>query len=85
MRTTADWQDSTTHLRAVDRSNEHVVGVVFEERQTLNALAQLRSNKMDDPMALDPSIAAITRGGISDPSQAAAAASASAKPKGKKH
>ena len=72
------------HLRAVDRSSEHIVGVVFEERQTLNALAQLRSNKVDDPMAIDPSIAAITKSGISDPSQAAAAASASAKPRPKK-
>jgi hypothetical protein len=82
MRTTADWQDSNTHLRMLDRSNEHKVGVVFEERQTLNALAQLRSNKVEDPMALDPSIAAITKGGLSDPNAAAASASA-AKPAGK--
>ena len=83
--TTVDWQDGTTHLRVVDLTNSSDganVGVVIEERATLNALPQLRSNKVDDPMAMDPSIAAATRGGISDPSnQAAPQASASAKPK----
>jgi hypothetical protein len=66
--TTADWQDSTSHLRAIDRSFEHIVGVVIEDRQTLGALPQLRSNKVDDPLAMDPSITAITRGGVADPS-----------------
>jgi hypothetical protein len=65
--TTADWQDTTTHLRALDRSGEHLVGVVLEDRQTLSALPQLRSAKIDDPLAMDPSITAITKGGISDP------------------
>jgi hypothetical protein len=71
--TTADWQDATSHLRAIDRSFEHIVGVVLEDRQTLSALPQLRSAKIDDPLAMDPSIAAITRGGISDPSARAKA------------
>ncbi len=66
--TTTDWQDATTHLRAIDRSFEHIVGVVLEDRSTLGALAGLRSNKQDDPLAMDPSISAITRGGVSDPS-----------------
>jgi hypothetical protein len=66
--TTADWQDASSHLRAVDRSSEKIVGVVLEDRQTLSALPQLRSVKADDPLAMDPSIAAITRGGVSDPS-----------------
>jgi hypothetical protein len=70
--TTSDWQDATSHLRALDRTFEHIVGVVLEDRQTLASLPQLRSNKMDDPLAMDPSIAAITRGGISDPSARAA-------------
>jgi hypothetical protein len=65
---TADWQDATTHLRAVNREREHIVGVVLEDRQTLSALPQLRSAKIDDPLAMDPSISAITKGGISDPS-----------------
>jgi hypothetical protein len=78
--TTSDWQDSTSHLRAVDRSFEHIVGVVLEDRQTLGSLGQLRSNKVEDPLAMDPSIAAITKGGISDPS-ARSTADAGAKPK----
>jgi hypothetical protein len=64
---TADWQDATTHLRAVDRSQEKIVGVVLEDRQTLAALPQLRSAKIEDPLAMDPSVTAITKGGISDP------------------
>jgi len=70
---TTDWQDSTTHLRVVDRSGERIVGVVLEDRNTLSKLATLRANKPTDPFALDPSIAAITKGGISDPSAAHAA------------
>ena len=66
--TIADWQDGSTHLRAEDLGTS--VGVVLEERNTLNNLAQLRANKDVDPLAMDPSIAAITRGGISDPNAA---------------
>ena len=82
--TSVDWQDGATHLRVLDRG-KNLVGVVLEERATLNALPQLRSNKGDDPLAMDPSIAAATHGSISDPSHAGAApsASASAKPKKK--
>jgi hypothetical protein len=66
-RTTADWQDGSTHLRAVDRSGEHLVGIVLEDKRTVSNLASLRSNKAADPFALDPSVSALTRGGISDP------------------
>ncbi|HZU82309.1 MAG TPA: hypothetical protein VE987_05310 [Polyangiaceae bacterium] len=69
-RTTADWQDKTTHVRAVDRSNEHLVGIVLEDKTTLAGLAMLRVNKAGDPFAIDPSIAAVTRGGVSDPNAA---------------
>lgn len=68
--TTADWQDGTTHLRVVDRSGEHLVGVVLEDKTTLNSLATLRANKPVDPFAIDPSISAVTKGGISDPNAA---------------
>jgi hypothetical protein len=69
-RTTADWQDKTTHLRAVDRANEHLVGIVLEDRSTLSSLASLRSVKASDPFAIDPSIAAVTKHGITDPNAA---------------
>ncbi|HSQ63047.1 MAG TPA: hypothetical protein VLM85_07515 [Polyangiaceae bacterium] len=65
MYTTADWQDGATHLRAEDRGQSVVV--VLEERATLSSLGQLRANKEVDPLAMDPSIQAITHGGISDP------------------
>ncbi|MDP9033913.1 MAG: hypothetical protein M3O50_03840 [Myxococcota bacterium] len=69
-RTTADWQDQTTHLRAIDRSGEHVVALVFEDKSTLNGLAMLRANKPADPFAIDPAIAAVTKHGIIDPNAA---------------
>ena len=78
-----DWQDAATHMRAVDRTGERIVGIVLEDRSVLQNLAQLRANKPEDIFALDPSIAAVTKGGISDPN-AAAAASGTAKPKPKK-
>jgi hypothetical protein len=71
--TTADWQDATTHLRVVDRSGEHLVGVVLEDKTTLNNLATLRANKPVDPFAIDPSISAVTKGGIIDPNAAKSA------------
>ncbi|MFO0667962.1 MAG: hypothetical protein U0174_28685 [Polyangiaceae bacterium] len=83
---TTDWQDATTHMRVLDRSGERIVGIVLEDRSVLQNLAQLRANKPEDIFALDPSIAAVTKGGISDPNAASASPSASgtAKPKPKK-
>jgi hypothetical protein len=49
-----------------------VVGVVLEDKRTLSNLPQLRAMKAEDPFALDPSVSAITRGGISDPNAARA-------------
>jgi hypothetical protein len=66
-RTTTDWQDAMSHLRADDRSAEHLVGIVLEDKRTLANLASLRAHKAEDPFAIDPSIAAVTKGGISDP------------------
>lgn len=69
-RTTTDWQDTASHLRADDRSGEHLVGIVLEDKRTLANLAALRPNKPQDPFALDPSITALTKGGVSDPNAA---------------
>jgi hypothetical protein len=75
--TTVDWQDGTSHLRLVDRSRDKLIGVVLEERATLNALPQLRANKAEDPFALDPSIQQVTAATLSDPnSQGQSAADA---------
>jgi hypothetical protein len=69
-RTTADWQDSSTHMRVVDLSSDHMVGVVLEDKRTMANLASLRPNKPRDLFALDPSVAAITKNGVSDPNAA---------------
>lgn len=74
--TTVDWKDGANHLRAVDRSHEKLVGLVIEEQSTLSNLAALRPNKPADPLAIDPSVAAVTKG-QTDPA-AAPSASASA-------
>lgn len=66
--TQVDWQDEVVHVRLVERPDApNVVTFVLEDRRTLEGLAQLRSNKGDDPFTLDPSVAGATTGGISDP------------------
>ncbi len=79
--TTVDWKDGQSHLRALDRSSDHVVGMALEDLGTLSNLANLRANKSEDPTAIDPSITAVTKGGLSDPNAARTAPSASAAPK----
>ncbi|MBX3188357.1 MAG: hypothetical protein KF819_15170 [Labilithrix sp.] len=82
--TTVDWKDGASHLRVVDRSaGDRVVAVVLEDNNTLGNLASLRPNKVEDPTAIDPTISAVTKGGLSDPNAAKPAASGAA-PAGKK-
>ena len=69
-RTEADWVDASNHLRAIDRSGEHLVGIVLVDKRTEGNLSSLRTYKAADPFALDPSIANITKNGISDPNAA---------------
>lgn len=76
--TTVDWKDGSSHARVVDRSGERIVAVVVEDNGTLGNLASLRSNKAEDPTAIDPTIAAVTKGGLSDPNAAKTSPSASA-------
>jgi hypothetical protein len=76
--TTVDWQDATTHVRLVDRSDDHIVAAILEENATKARLAELRPNKVVDPFALDPATAAVTQHGVSDPNAARTAPSASA-------
>lgn len=61
------WQDATTQLRLVDRSSERLIGWVVEDKSLVSALPQLRAKKQEDPLAMDPAIAAITSSGLSDP------------------
>lgn len=64
-----DWQDSTTHLRVIDRSSEQIVGIVIEDKATVAQLPQLRTHTLPDPFAVDPAILAVTKGGLSDPNK----------------
>ena len=78
--TTVDWKDNNSHLRVLDRSPEHIVGITLEDNATLNSLGSLRTNKVEDPNAIDPSVLSVTKGGLSDPNaQMAPSASASGK------
>jgi len=76
--TTVDWKDGSSHLRVVDRSGDKVAAVVIEDNGTLGNLSSLRTNKTEDPTAIDPSIAAVTKGGLSDPNAAKTSPSGSA-------
>lgn len=81
--TTVDWKDGASHLRAVDRSGDRVVGIVVEESSTVANLAALRPNKPTDPNEIDPSITAVTKGtNRSDPNAASAPSSSAPAKKG---
>ena len=76
--TTVDWKDGSSHLRVTDRTSDRLAAVVLEDNGTLGNLASLRPNKAEDPTAIDPTIAAVTKGGLSDPNAAKTAPSGSA-------
>jgi hypothetical protein len=68
-----DWVDGTTHVRAIDRSYEKVVGLVYEERVSADRLAAYRASQKGNDGAIDPQIAAFTSGGpVTDPNASAA-------------
>jgi len=60
--TLVDWRDTSSHMRLVDRTGEGIAGVVLEELSTVNNLASLRSVKEANPLEIDPTIAAVTKG-----------------------
>jgi hypothetical protein len=71
--TEVDWGDATTRVRAIDRSFESMVGLVFEERSTAERLAAFRASQKGDQGGIDPTVAAVTRSGPSvDPNASAA-------------
>lgn len=77
--TTVDYKDAGAHLRLVDRAGEKIVGVALEDANTLANLASLRAVKGDDPNTIDPTVAAVTKGGLSDPNAPSTAPSGSGK------
>jgi hypothetical protein len=82
--TTVDYKDGSSHLRVLDRSTEKIVAVIIEDNNTLANIASLRSNKAEDPNAIDPTVTAVTNKGLSDPNAPSGSPSASGKKNDKK-
>ena len=65
--------DATVHVRAIDRSDENILGLVFQDRATGERMAAFRAGIKDTSGAIDPMIAAVTKSGApTDPNAAAA-------------
>jgi hypothetical protein len=72
--TEVDWTDGTTHLRALDRSGENLLGLVYEDRSLAERIAAWKATqKGGDENHIDPAIVAVTREGAVNDSNAHAA------------
>lgn len=68
-----DWMDGSTHIRLLDRSDEKVVALVFEDRSTSDRMAAFRAAHKSSEDAIDPTILSVTRPGAAiDPNERAA-------------
>ncbi len=71
--TEVDWADAYIHVRAIDRSDENIVGLVFQDRATGERMAAFRAGQKDQGGGIDPTIAAVTKSGPAvDPNASAA-------------
>jgi hypothetical protein len=71
--TEVDWVDAKTHVRAIDRSGEKILGLVFEERSTSDRMVAIRAQNKGEQGGIDPTITAITKPGQAvDPNASAA-------------
>ncbi len=57
----AQWHDSATIYRAVNREGEHVLGLVYVDKSVQDSIASYRRNKAKNPNAMDRDVAAATR------------------------
>jgi hypothetical protein len=71
--TEVDWIDATTHVRVIDRTSESLAGVIFEDRSSADRMAAFKASQKNDDGAIDPTVAAVTRGGPAVDSNASAA------------
>jgi hypothetical protein len=71
--TEVDWADSSTHVRAIDRSSENILGLVYEEKGTAERMLAYRASHKDNQGAIDPTIAAATSDGVANDPNASAA------------
>ncbi len=81
--TEVDWQDSKTRLRVVDRSGTGILGLIYEDRNTLSSLPSLRTAKEVNHDQVDPDVAALVRPPSSQPGPAEDADKGKGKGKGK--
>ena len=51
-----DWADGTTVVRVVDREYEKIVGIVYVDEGVLDRIDSYRTNKADDPHAIDKDV-----------------------------
>jgi len=71
--TEVDWVDASTHVRALDRSGENILALVYEDRSTSDRNLAWRGAQKGDDNAIDPMIAAATKAGaVNDPNAHAA-------------
>jgi hypothetical protein len=71
--TEVDWSDANTHVRAIDRSDENIVGVIYQDRATGERMAAYKAGQKEGQAGIDPMIAAVTKPGAPvDPNAAAA-------------
>jgi len=71
--TEVDWADTSTHVRAIDRSSENILGLVYEEKGTAERMVAYRASHKENQGAIDPAIAAATSGGVANDPNASAA------------
>ena len=60
--TEVDWKDANTHLRVIQRGDT-TLALAYEDNGTVANLGSLRPNKPVSDSGIDPSVAAIMRGG----------------------
>jgi len=71
--TEVEWADETIHVRAIDRSSENIVGLVFQERAGAARMAAFKAAQPSEEGGIDPAMAAIAKpGNAVDTNQTAA-------------
>jgi hypothetical protein len=71
--TEVDWADKVVHVRALDRSSENIVGLVFQDRAVADRMVAIRAGQKGDEGGIDPTISGITRPGAVVDTNASAA------------
>jgi hypothetical protein len=57
----AIWFDNSTLIRAVNREAQHVLAMVYEDKNVADGLARYRTHKKKNPNSIDSSVLAVTK------------------------